>query len=229
MNIAIIPARIGSKRIIKKNIKLFNGSPMISYVINVCLNSDLFDKIIVSTDSDEIKNISEQFGAICPFTRPENISDDFTPTVPVIRHAIKFCEKEFNWNIDNVCCIYPCAPFLLRSDLEEGLRLLKETERDYVFPVTEFNSSIYRALKIDDKNNLIPVFPENILKRTQNLSKSYYDVGQFYWGKKSSWLKNDKIHNSSQGIIIPSWRAVDIDTTDDWKRAELLFDLLKKE
>ncbi len=229
MNIAIIPARIGSKRIVKKNIKLFNGSPMISFVIKESLKSGLFDKIIVSTDSDEIKKISEQYGATCPFTRPKNISDDFTPTVPVIDHAIRFCEENFNWNIDNVCCIYPCAPFLLKSDLEIGLKLLDGSTKDYVFPIAEFNSSIYRSLKIKEKNNLVSVFPENILERTQNLDKAYYDVGQFYWGRKSSWLKNDKIHSSSEGIIIPSWRAVDIDTPDDWKRAELLFNLLEKE
>ena len=153
-----------------------------------------------------------------------DISDDITPTVPVIKHAIKFCEKELNWSIVNVCCVYACAPFLLKSDLELGLKLLKETQKDYVFPITEFSSSIYRSFKVNKYNHIEPIFPENILERTQNFDQSYYDVGQFYWGKKKSWLTNERIHSSSEGIIIPQWRALDIDTLLDFTIAKFLME-----
>jgi pseudaminic acid cytidylyltransferase len=220
--IAVIPARGGSKRIPRKNIKFFAGKPMIAYAIKAAQDSRLFDHIIVSTDSDEIAEISLQHGAKIPFLRPTELADDFTPTVPVIAHAIGACEQS-GWNINSVCCIYPCVPFIQKNDLINAFSQLQKTTVDYVFPVSEFTSSIQRAMYRSQSGVLSPVYPEFELTRTQDLEKTYHDAGQFYWGKKSAWLSNHRIHSSALGISIPAWRVIDIDTPEDWVRAEIIF------
>ena len=226
--IAIIPARGGSKRIPRKNIKTFSGKPIIAYAIKAAQDSRLFDRIIVSTDDDEIAEISLQHGAEIPFLRPLELADDFTATVPVIAHAIKACEQ-IGWDFESVCCIYPCTPFILSSDLENSYLLLEKSKVDYIFPIAEFPSPIQRAFQLGDNRENILFYPNFELTRTQDLVKAYFDVGQFYWGKKSSWLNNSRIHSSSIGIEIPTWRAIDIDTMEDWKRAEMLFLALSKD
>lgn len=226
MNLAIIPARGGSKRIKKKNSKSFFGEPMISRAIKTCFDSNLFSKVVVSTDDDQIKKLSEKSGASVPFIRPKNLSDDITPTVPVVRHAIEYCENNLGWNIENVCCVYPCTPFLMPADLVEGFNRLNTSSSDFIFPVAEYSSSIFRSLKVDGKYKATPTFQENILKRTQDLDKAYYDLGQFYWGKNFLWKSSDKIHMAASVIIIPSNRAIDIDTEEDWNKAESLFRVL---
>ncbi len=224
MKIAIIPARGGSKRIPRKNIKYFNGKPMISWAINVAQKSQLFDYIIVSTDDIEIKYISEQYGAIVPFIRPSNISDDNTPTVPVISHAVKEIDRLYQ-HVDYACCIYPCSPSLIESDLIKSFNLLKSTGEDFVYPIVEYPHSIFRAMRQSKEGKMQFLYPEYELTRTQDLENTFHDSGQFYWGKAAAWRKLKKMHTDGIGFRIPSYRVVDIDTEDDWKRAELFFQL----
>lgn len=222
MNIAIIPARGGSKRIPRKNIKPFAGKPMIAHAITAAKASGLFDHVIVTTDDSEIAHIAREWGAETPFIRPADLADDHTPTVPVVAQAVQACE-ELGWQIDFACCIYPGVPFIQIEDLQGGLALLKKSEADYCFPITEFPSAIQRALKRDANGCMSPLYPEFELTRTQDLEPAFHDAGQFYWAKKQSWLNNARIHSSGVGYPIPNWRVVDIDTADDWQRAESIY------
>jgi pseudaminic acid cytidylyltransferase len=221
MNIAIIPARGGSKRIPRKNIKLFGGKPMIAYAITAAKNSGLFDHVLVSTDDTEIAAIANELGAETPFVRPAELANDFTATVPVVAHAIQACEA-LGWSFDNVCCIYPGVPLIEVEDLQGAFKHIEACGVDYCFPVTEFPSAIQRALKQNSDGVMQPFYPEFELARSQDLEPAYYDAGQFYWGKKNAWLSNPRIHSNGAGYVIPSWRVVDIDTPADWDRAELL-------
>lgn len=226
MIVAIIPARGGSKRIPRKNIKEFNGQPMIAWAINEAHKSQLFDHIIVSTDDDEIKQIAEKHGAIVPFIRPASISDDSTPTVPVISHAVKEIDKSYQ-HVDYACCIYPCSPLLLASDLVNSFNLLKTSGENFVYPVVEYPHSIFRAMRQSEEGKMEFVYPEYELSRTQDLEETFHDSGQFYWGKAEAWRELKKMHTDGVGMKIPSYRVVDIDTEDDWKRAELYSKLIK--
>ncbi len=221
MNLAVIPARGGSKRIARKNIRDFCGQPMISYAISSAKESGLFDNIVVSTDDIEIAYLSEQLGAKVPFLRSPELADDFTPTVPVIAHAIEFC-RGIGWCFEYVCCIYPCVPFIRGEELKECLGYLKASNANYSFPVSEYASPIQRALFRASDGSLTPCYPEFQLARTQDLERGYCDAGQFYWAKADAWLTNPRIHSSAVGCVIPNWRVVDIDTPDDWRRAELI-------
>jgi len=221
MNIAIIPARGGSKRIPRKNIKAFGGKPMIAYAILAAKKSGLFDHVLVTTDDAEIARIANAWGAETPFVRPADLANDYTATVPVVAHAVQACEV-LGWDFNNVCCIYPNVPLIEVEDLQGALKHLEAGSADYCFPVTEFPSAIQRALKRNIEGVMQPFYPEFELARSQDLDLAYYDAGQFYWGKKQAWLNNERIHSSSIGYEIPSWRVVDIDTPADWDRAELL-------
>lgn len=221
MNIAIIPARGGSKRIPRKNIKEFCGKPMIAYAISAAKESGLFDNIIVSTDDEEIAKIAISWGAEIPFLRPLKLANDYATTVPVIAHAINACQK-LDLEFDNVCCIYPCVPFIKICDLTGAFANMTDREVDYCFPVTQYPSPIQRALKFLNHKKIQPFYPQFEKIRTQDLEPAYFDAGQFYWGKTQAWLKNSEIHKNSLGYVIPNWRVVDIDTLEDWKRAEVL-------
>ena len=222
MNIAIIPARGGSKRIPRKNIKLFNGKPMIAYAITAAIDSGLFEHIIVSTDDLEIAAIAQKYGAKTPFVRPEDLANDYTATAPVVAHGIESC-RALGWVFEYVCCIYPGVPFIQTDDLKGALKLLTEDETDYSFPVTEFPSAIQRALKREEGGKLQPFYPQFESTRTQDLEPAYHDAGQFYWGKAVSWLNNPYVHSNGIGYVIPNWRVVDIDTHEDWTRAEAMY------
>ena len=222
MIIAIIPARGGSKRIPRKNIRPFAGKPMIAHAITSARASGLFDHVIVSTDDEEIAAIALEWGAETPFIRPVELADDLTPTVPVVAHAIQACEKTLGGKVDHVCCIYPGVPFIEIGDLKESWALLNRSDADYCFPVAEFSSNIQRAMKRDESGHMASFYPQYELVRTQDLEKAYHDAGQFYWGAKQAWLTNPRIHARATGFPIPRWRVVDIDTEDDWKRAELM-------
>ena len=228
MKIAVIPARGGSKRIPRKNIKSFGGKPMIAYAITAARNSGLFDHVLVSTDDTEIESIANEYGAETPFVRPAELANDFTPTVPVISHAIGACE-DFGWQLDYVCCIYPGVPFLEAADLTGAYEQIACSKADYCFPVTEFPSAIQRALKKNMDGSMQPFYPEFEITRTQDLELAYYDAGQFYWGRKSAWLNNPRVHSSGIGYVIPNWRVVDIDTPEDWIRAERLAQVLESQ
>lgn len=222
MRIAVIPARGGSKRIPRKNIKEFCGKPMIAWAITTALESGLFDHVIVSTDDEEIAAISRQWGAETPFSRPAELADDLTPTVPVIAHAVKACLDQA-WEVEYACCIYPCAPFLQVDDLIIAFDLLQKNNADFVYPVTEYAHPIQRAMRQLPSGQMQFISPENELTRTQDLEKSYHDSGQFYWGRASAWLEHRRMHTDGLGMTIPSWRVVDIDSMDDWKRAEDIY------
>lgn len=227
MNICIIPARGGSKRIPKKNIKIFAGQPMISWSIEAALKSECFKRVIVSTDDDEISEISQRYGAEVPFKRLASLSDDYTGTIPVIKSAINWLEMR-NEKIDYVCCLYPTAPFIEVSYLKEGLEKLIENNASYSISVTSFPYPIQRAFKLTN-NRLQMFFPENINIRSQDLEKSFHDAGQFYWGKRSSWIGEEKIldHNTVP-IFIPRYKVQDIDNEEDWIQAERIFNKFGK-
>jgi pseudaminic acid cytidylyltransferase len=222
MRLAIIPARGGSKRIPRKNIKEFCGKPMIAWSIGAAKSSGLFDHIIVSTDDEEIAEIARNWGAEVPFLRPENLADDLTPTVPVIAHAIKSCIN-LGWVPDYVCCIYPCAPLININDLVDAFNSIRASNSDFIYPVTEYAHPIQRAMHQLSSGKMQFLNSENALTRTQDLEKTYHDAGQFYWGKASAWLAHKLMHTDGLGMAIPNWRVVDIDTQDDWKRAENIF------
>ena len=222
MKVAVIPARGGSKRIPRKNIREFAGKPMIAHAIDAALHCRLFDHVLVSTDDDEIASIALAYGADVPFRRPADLADDHTPTVPVIAHAIRTC-RNMGWPVTHACCIYPGVPFIRAEDLVAAHELLEASEAAYSFPVTEFPSAIQRALRRMPDGTMQPFYPEYELTRSQDLEPAYHDVGQFYWGRSDAWLINNRIHGSGVGLPIPSWRVVDIDTLADWERAELLY------
>jgi pseudaminic acid cytidylyltransferase len=222
MRLAVIPARGGSKRIPRKNIKYFHGKPMIAYAINAALASKVFDKVIVTTDDPEIMQIAQNYGAEIPFVRPAELADDHTPTVPVIAHAIRAC-NQMGWDVEDVCCIYPGVPFISIDDLRAAHKQLIATSAQYVFPVTGFPSPIQRALRRLSDGSVRPFQPEYVATRTQDLEPGFFDVGQFYWGKTSAWLRGLNLHLNGVTHVIPEWRVIDIDTPADWERAELLY------
>jgi pseudaminic acid cytidylyltransferase len=228
MNIAIIPARGGSKRIPRKNIKLFGSKPMIAWAIEAAKKSGKFDHVIVSSDDPEIIDISNQWGAETPFIRPESLADDLTPTVPVIAHAVEECER-LGWQVNYACCIYPGVPFLVVDDLIKAYELINNTQVDFVYPVTEYSHPSQRAMRQLKSGQMEFMDPMIELARTQDLEATFHDAGQFYWGKATAWLEHKKMHSDGVGIVIPNWRVVDIDNLDDWKRAELLSAILEND
>lgn len=223
MKVAVIPARGGSKRIPRKNIKLFAGKPMIAWSIDAALKSQCFDKVIVSTDDSEIASIAKKYGASVPFFRPDSLSDDHTATIPVIAHAIGWMQAE-GWAVDKVCCIYATAPFLQPSDIVQGLALIDEKSVDYSFSVTHYTFPIQRAVKINTAGRIEMFQPEHFLTRSQDLEEAWHDAGQFYWGQADAWLNNRPIFSErSVPVVLPPYRVQDVDTMDDWHRAECLF------
>jgi len=220
----VIPARGGSKRIPRKNIREFLGKPIIAYSIETAIASLCFDKIIVSTDDEEIAQVARLYGAEVPFLRPKELSNDVAGTVEVIQHAVSFYESSGQL-FDQICCIYATAPFIEENDLINSSSLLRcGTDVDYVFPVTSFPYPIQRALSMSDDGRVDMIQPENSLIRSQELVEAYHDVGQFYWGTAEAFLAARPIvGGSSKAVIIPRERAQDIDTEEDWAFAEQLY------
>lgn len=228
MNIAIIPARGGSKRIPRKNIKDFLGKPIIAYSIQTALNSKLFDKVIISTDDEEITKVAKEYGAEVPFIRPKEISDDFSSTNDVVKHAINWLTEQ-GTKIDYVCCIYATAPFVKQQYLKEGFKKLQHGDKSFAFSVTSFAFPIQRAIKIN--NGEVSMFDsQHLMSRSQDLEEAYHDAGQFYWGKLQAFL-DDEIMFSEKSIpiILPRYLVQDIDTLEDWQRAELMHQINFKE
>lgn len=223
MKVAIIPARGGSKRIPGKNIKLFAGKPLIVYSIDVAVNSGLFDKVIVSTDSEEIRSMSLAAGASVPFLRPENLSNDVVGTRPVTNHAIQYCEQYYGAP-EHVCCIYATAPFLQQTYLKKGFQeLVEKPDFNFAFSATTFPFPVQRAL-LRDGGGVKPMMPEFIHSRSQDLEEVYHDAGQFYWGTAQAWLSGKVVFsNTSIPVVLPRYLVQDIDTEEDWIRAELMF------
>ena len=195
---------------------------MIVRTVATALQSGLFKQVVVSTDDDEIADLARQAGAQVPFMRPLDLADDLTPTVPVIAHAVAACNA-LGWKINYACCIYPCVPLLDVSDMAAALELALQSSADFVYPVTDYAHPIQRAMRRSATGKMSLYSPEFEMTRTQDLEKSFHDAGQFYWGKGSAWLEHKKMHTAGLGMPIPHWRVVDIDSEDDWRRAELLF------
>lgn len=222
MNIAVIPARGGSKRIPRKNIKDFCRKPMIAWSIEAAQASGLFDHIIVSTDDTEIADVAKKWGAEVPFMRPVELSNDFTATIPVIAHAVAWTQAQ-GWKVDAVCCIYATAPFVHASDLKQGLDLLNSGNWAYSFTATDYAAPIFRSFKLTEQGGVEMFYPEHFATRSQDLPAALHDAGQFYWGRTESWLANKRFFEShSIPLIIPRWRVQDIDNLDDWGRAEII-------
>jgi pseudaminic acid cytidylyltransferase len=226
MKLAVIPARGGSKRIPRKNIKSFNGKPMIAWSIQVAKASGLFDHIIVSTDDIEISQISRTWGAEVPFMRPAELSDDYTGTTEVIAHATQWAIDQ-KFDLDAVCCIYATAPFIQISDLVRGLEILESGSWAYTFSATDFAAPIFRSFKETAEGGLEMFFPEHFKARSQDLPIALHDAGQFYWGRPSAWIQGKRFFDyHSKPVLIPRWRVQDIDSQDDWERAELLANII---
>ena len=222
MVVAIIPARGGSKRIPRKNIKDFCGKPMIAYSIEAALESKLFNKVIVSTDDKEIAEIAEKFGAEVPFIRPTELSGDHTATIPVIAHAVAELQKENP--VEIACCIYATAPFIQVKYLHEAYKSLIKNKSDYAFSATSFAFPIQRAIKLDKDKKVEMFQPEHFNTRSQDLEEAYHDAGQFYFGTSEAWLTEKPIFSKeSSAIILPRHLVQDIDTMEDFTRAELMY------
>lgn len=229
MRVAIIPARGGSKRIPRKNIKNFCGKPMIARSIEAAKASGCFDKIVVSTDDQEIADIARQWGAEVPFMRPPELSDDYTGTIPVIRHAIQWLET-YEAKVDYACCIYATAPFVSASDLQAGWKLINASDHDYAFSVTSYAFPIQRAIRITQQGRVAMFNPEHFTTRSQDLEEAWHDAGQFYWGTAEAWCEERAIFDEgSVPVKLPRHRVQDIDTPEDWIRAEWLFRAIQAE
>jgi len=220
--IAIIPARGGSKRIPRKNIKLFHGKPLIAYSIEAALKSELFDKVIVTTDDEEIASIAKKYGADVPFIRPKELSDDFTNTKDVIDHALKYFQERGE-RYEYECTIYATAPLLQPKYLMEGFVALKNSDAINAFSATTMPFPIQRTFKLDKNGRCEMFWPQNYQTRSQDLEEAYQDAGQFYWtklGKKSDEIMFGK---DSIPVILPRHLVQDIDTLEDWQRAEFMY------
>jgi N-acylneuraminate cytidylyltransferase len=227
-NIAIIPARGGSKRIPRKNIKPFCGKPIITYSIEAALRSGLFDVVMVSTDDEDIAAVAKAAGAEVPFMRSEKNSDDYAGTVDVLLEVLTAYEKQ-NTTFDNVCCIYPTAPFVNTQRLSEAYQMLNEKQYDSVFPICAFSFPILRALQLSNNNQVSMIWPENMTKRSQDLPPAYHDAGQFYWCRTLSLTTDKKLYTDNSGAIVLNETEVqDIDNESDWLIAEMKFKLLAK-
>lgn len=226
MRVAIIPARGGSKRILRKNIKSFAGLPIIAHSIKAAQESKLFDRIIVTTDDDEIAAIAHSFGAEIPFMRPKELSDDHTATIPVIAHAIQTLQANGEV-IDAACCIYATAPFIRPQDIISAYNALITHNKQYAFPVTTFPFPIWRGVKRNDDGDIEMFWPQHFVTRSQDLKEAYHDVGQFYWGTPEAWLSGKPIFSdAATTIVLPRHLVQDIDTLEDWTRAELMYKVL---
>jgi len=228
MKICIIPARGGSKRIPRKNIKDFLGKPIIAYSIKAALDSQCFDQVIVSTDDAEIAKVAKYFGASIPFVRPKSLSNDYTNTIPVIKHAIEWFDDQ-NQSLSEVCCLYATAPFVQADTIRKVYKKMKQDQADYCFTVTSFAFPIQRAIKVTTENRIEMFYPEHQKTRSQDLEEAYHDAGQFYWGKAAAFKQQKPIFSKdASSFVLPRHLVQDLDTLEDWKRAELMYQVLKK-
>ncbi|HEY9102745.1 pseudaminic acid cytidylyltransferase [Chitinimonas sp.] len=225
--IAIIPARGGSKRIPRKNVKAFHGRPMLAYSIAAAKASGLFDRVVVSTDDDEIMSLARAEGAEVPFVRPAALADDHTTTIAVIQHAIEALRAEGE-PVELACCIYATAPFVQARYLQAGhAALLEHPTKSYAFSVTSFPFPVQRAIRLTEEGAVDALYPQYRNTRSQDLEEAYHDAGQFYWGRAEAWLRGDVIFSpASLPVVLPRYLVQDIDTLEDWRRAEYLYGAL---
>lgn len=226
MRLAVIPARGGSKRIPRKNIRPFGGRPMIAWSIDAALKSGCFDQVIVSTDDAEIAAVAQAEGASVPFLRPPELSDDHTGTIPVVAHAVQWLtdRADAGQAPSQVCCLYATAPFVQPADLQRGLALLQSSGAQYAFSVTSYAFPIQRAIRLTRDGRVEMLDPAQFNTRSQDLEEAFHDAGQFYWGRAGAWLQGLRIFSpDAVPVQLPRHRVQDIDTPEDWTRAEWLW------
>ncbi len=228
MNICVIPARGGSKRIPGKNIKVFNGKPIIAYSIEAAKASDCFDRIIVSTDDESIIKIAREWGAEAPFIRPDDLSNDYEGTMPVVKHAIEWLIQEGEI-VDDVCCLYATAPFITDKRIVEAYDKLKRSEAEYCFTAASFPYPVQRAFFLTENNRLQMLNNDHYDTRSQDLPEAYHDAGQLYWGTAEAFIQNKQVFSDiATPYILPRHLVQDIDTPEDWNRAELMYQLISE-
>lgn len=225
MQLAVIPARGGSKRIPRKNIKMFHGQPMIAWSVQAAIESGCFDEVWVSTDDEEIAAVAQAYGAKVPFLRPAHLSDDFATTADVMSHAVEEFDKLNHTLPDYICCLYATAPFVTKADLVQGFEKIKNNSvLNYVFSATTYPFPIQRAIKLNEQKTVEMFSPQYFNTRSQDLEEAWHDAGQFYWGTAKAWLNKAMIFASQSSVVeLPRFRVQDIDTQEDWDRAEWLF------
>jgi pseudaminic acid cytidylyltransferase len=222
MIVAVIPARGGSKRIPGKNTKSFLGRPLISYTVKAAIETDIFDRIIVTTDSEAIAEAAREAGAEVPFMRPAELSDDITPTIPVLLHALNWLQDR-DIQIDYFCLMYS-NPFTSAKNILRAFELLKAENAVSVIPVTTYAFPIFRSFKINERGSIEFTFPEYVSYRTQDLPEACYDVGQFYWCDGPRFLdKKEILQEKTIPFFVPRYLAQDLDTLEDWEMAEKLY------
>lgn len=222
--VAIIPARGGSKRIPRKNIKLFHGQPIIAYSIRAALQAGVFERVVVSTDDEEIAEVARRLGAEVPFVRPAALADDFAGTVPVIQHALAELAA-VGYQPEFACCVYATAPFVEAASLRRGLDILKSREdKAFAFSITSYGFPVQRAIRLDADDCIESLYPQYYETRSQDLEPVYHDAGQFYWGRNAAWATGQPLFAAhSLPVILPRHLVQDIDTPEDWQRAELMY------
>lgn len=227
--VAIIPARGGSKRIPRKNVKPFFGQPIIAYSIEAARQSRSIDRVIVSTDDPEIAEVASSYGAEVPFERPQSLSEDTTATLPVIRHALEWLMAQ-GQPVDYACCLYATAPFVTPELLDDGFaKIQAEAEVPFVFTAAAFAYPIFRALKRNADGAVEMFWPEHTQTRSQDLPSAYHDAGQFYWGARASYFNHEALISAGNKIVeLPAYRVQDLDTEDDWLRAECLYQVIQQ-
>jgi pseudaminic acid cytidylyltransferase len=227
MRVAIIPARGGSKRIPRKNIREFCGKPMMAWSIEAALNSDCIDRVVVSTDDHEIAEVARRYGADVPFIRSANLADDYAGTTAVVKDAVQWLIAD-GVNVEQTCCLYATAPFVTGDDLCRGLDLLNQSNLSYAFSVTTYSFPIQRALQLTGAGRVVMFHPEHADTRSQDLEDAYHDAGQFYWGTREAWLGAKAIYaDHSAPVMMPRYRVQDIDTPEDWERAIWMFEAMR--
>ncbi|MCB1899978.1 pseudaminic acid cytidylyltransferase [Cognatazoarcus halotolerans] len=227
MKLAVIPARGGSKRIPRKNIRDFAGRPIIAHSIGAALESGCFDRVIVSTDDEEIAAVARQWGAETPFLRPATLADEHTGTNAVVKHAIGWF-REAGHAVELACCIYATAPFVQARYLRQGLERLAASDKAFAFSVTSFPFPIQRAIRINAAGAVEAIWPENIARRSQDLEEAFHDAGQFYWGRADAFLADTVLFSPvSLPVVLPRHLVQDIDTLEDWQRAEHMYRALE--
>ena len=227
VNVAVVPARGGSVRVPRKNVRPFCGKPMMAWAIETAIASGLFGHVVVSTDDSEIRDVALQAGAECPFVRPAALADEHASTGAVMAHATRWV-LDAGWTAEAVCCIYPTAALVAREDLTRGLEALRSGDWAFAVAATEFEAPIFRAFRQREGGGLEMFFPEQYDTRSQDLPRALHDAGQFYWGRPSAWIEQRRVFEEwTVPVLIPKWRVQDIDEPDDWARAEAIFNHLR--